>query len=106
MTAARALTDNCQIDSEIPGGRRAEVHPAAVDPLVVQLNPVEGERRRFRHGHEVGPGTEHCLIGPVQGLGESSTPHVEAETNISLLEQEFGVLTTQCKIVGTIFVIN
>lgn len=74
------LTNNCQIDGEIPGGRCAEIHSAAVDPLVVQLDAVQGERRWLGHRHEVGPGPEHRGVRPVQGLVECPTSHVVTGT--------------------------
>lgn len=40
--AELALTNNCQIDGEISRRCCSEVHPAAVDTLVVQLYPIQG----------------------------------------------------------------
>lgn len=71
------LTDHREIHLEVLGRRVLEVHPASVDALVVQLDRLQGERGRLRHGDEVGPGSHGGAVRPVQGLVESSSPHVE-----------------------------
>lgn len=71
------LTDHREIHLEVLGRRVLEVHPASVDPLVVELDRLQGERGRLRHGDEVGPGPHGGAVRPVQGLVESPSPHVE-----------------------------
>lgn len=77
VTVMSFLTDHREIHLEVLGRRVLEVHPASVDPLVVELDRLQRERGRLRHGDEVGPRPHGGAVRPVQGLVESPSPHVE-----------------------------
>lgn len=59
---AVTLTNNCQVDGEIPRRRCTEIHPTTVNAFVVQLDPVYVERGRSLVCHEVSSRTEYRLI--------------------------------------------
>lgn len=71
------LTQNGEVDFEVPGGRVAEVDAAAVDAGVRGAHVVDQELRRRRGGPEVGARPEAGRGGPQLGRGELATPHVE-----------------------------
>jgi len=71
------LTDHREIHLEVLGRRVLEVHPTSVDPLIVQLDRLQGKGGRLRHGDEVSPGPHGGAVRPVQGLVESPSPYVE-----------------------------
>lgn len=77
VTVMSFLTDHREIHLEVLGRRVLEVHPASVDPLVVELDRLQGECGRFCHGDKVGPGPHSSAVRPVQGLVEGPSPYIE-----------------------------
>lgn len=74
------LTNDGEIDFEVPGGRVAEVDAAAVDALVGQRQVVHVQLGRRGDRLEYGPGAEHIGRRPQLGLVHVLAPHVVAET--------------------------
>lgn len=72
------LTDHGEINLKVFRRRVLEVDPAPIDPLVVQLNRVEGERGRLGDRLEVSPRPDRVAVRRVQGFVERPAPHVEA----------------------------
>lgn len=78
VTIMKARTYYREIHLEVLCGGILEVHPTSVNTLVVQLNRLQREGGRFRHGDEICSGPHRGAVRPVQGLVESPSPHVEA----------------------------
>lgn len=73
------LTDDGEVVSEAAGGRVAEVHPAAVEALVVAPDALQNQSGRLGAGAEERAVAEHFLGRPVARLVGRLSPHVETE---------------------------
>ena len=74
----RGLTDDGEVDLEVPGRRVAEIHPAPVHPLVALPQVTNGQlRRRARsERRSIAPEVRRA---PQLRLAELSIPRVVAE---------------------------
>lgn len=74
------LTDDGEVNFEVPGGRVAEVDAAAVDTLVGQRQVVHLQFGGRGYRLEYGAGAERVGRRPQLGLVHVLAPHVVAET--------------------------
>lgn len=60
-----SLTDHCEVDTHIPGGRGLEIDPTSVLVLVAGGDGVQHEARRVRGHVKIGALLQRVLVRPV-----------------------------------------
>ena len=76
------LTNDGQVDFEIPGGRVPEVHPAPVHALVLDGQVVDDQLRRRGGRAEEGPRPERVRRRPRLLLAQHAATDVEAADKV------------------------